>query len=370
MKVLTPTNDIAEIKPLLKNGCDEFYIGVLTDEWRANYHDSASSNRREWASASLTSYDQLREVVKMAHDGGARIFLALNGIYSAPQYELMTKELDLIVETGVDAAIVADLGLMNKIVQDRLPLKIHVSTGGTCFNKSTVSFYKEKFDVERIIIPRHVTVDEIADMTESKEDVELEIFVLNGRCPNIDGFCTFQHGMKLKQTRKRKLAPLVSRINDFCLRHEDKIEKVAKKMRLASRLMHASTGCGLGYDVEVRSREVPQKGVTVKDIQQRIADSYIAMRARYACGCCALYRLKEMKIDSLKIVGRDNPTEKKIKDVGFIRGALNLLRDATDETNYRTGVRKLYRQIYGFECKDNCYYQLNGGMDDRVGILR
>ena len=39
------------------------------------------------------------------------------------------------------------------------------------------------------------------------------------------------------------------------------------------------------------------------------------------CGGCALYEFEAMGIAGVKIVGRDNALEKKIKDVKFMRGS-------------------------------------------------
>jgi hypothetical protein len=65
-----------------------------------------------------------------------------------------------------------------------------------------------------------------------------------------------------------------------------------------------------------------------------------------------------MGIAGVKIVGRDNATEKKIKDVTFMRQLITVLREQRpDKKAFREYSRKLYQEQYKWPCLIfKCYY--------------
>ena len=56
-----------------------------------------------------------------------------------------------------------------------------------------------EFGAESITFPRHLEVEELKTLVEKMPDVDTSVFVLNSRCINVDGYCTFQHGLAGKQ---------------------------------------------------------------------------------------------------------------------------------------------------------------------------
>jgi hypothetical protein len=78
----------------------------------------------------------------------------------------------------------------------------------------------------------------------------------------------------------------------------------------------------------------------------------------YPCGACALYELKSVGVTSVKIVGRGNPTERKLRDLHFLRGLLDLLEKERPTCRaYREAARKCYRETYKRPCRAYmCYY--------------
>ncbi len=75
------------------------------------------------------------------------------------------------------------------------------------------------------------------------------------------------------------------------------------------------------------------------------------------CGACALYDLNKFKIGSVKIVGREDLTAKKIRDIKFIRKSVDLLRDNLGEQAFTEKVMALYTAMHSSNCKAKfCYY--------------
>ena len=47
IKLLSPLSKRDEVEDLIAAGADEFYCGILLDDWRKSYTVSASLNRRQ-----------------------------------------------------------------------------------------------------------------------------------------------------------------------------------------------------------------------------------------------------------------------------------------------------------------------------------
>ena len=194
MHILSPANSPKETKAIIDEGAGEIYCGVMTPTWKNSYSNVASPNRREWAVSNMTSYDDLTAIVDIAHHRGVRVFLTLNALYTGKQYTELQKFVALAMRSGADAVIAADIGLLLSLRDMGWERDIHVSTGGTSFNDETVAFYRE-LGAARVIIPRQNRTSEITAITRNNPDMEIETFIMNRGCKNIDGFCTFHHGV-------------------------------------------------------------------------------------------------------------------------------------------------------------------------------
>jgi hypothetical protein len=153
------------------------------------------------------------------------------------------------------------------------------------------------------------------------------MFILNSRCPNEDGFCTFIHVQSPDPSYKNacmlpylvELLPSQGAEEQFCA-HGDEAQITAACMRQQVWGRH-------------HMDEIP-------------------------CGACALYDFDEMGVDYVKIVGRGNQTWRKATDIKFIRLLLRLLKDGSlSRQEYRKKAQALYRYTYQRPCRTiMCYY--------------
>jgi putative protease len=315
IKLLAPVDKAEEAEELIRAGADELYCGVLWREWLLKY-PVAALNRRPSPIANLKSFDELKKCVEIAHSYGVSVNLTINEhYYTAEQYPLLLKFIEKALDTGVDAFIVSDLGLLLTLNEMSVGVKIHVSTGGVAFNSEAVNFYRE-LGVSRVQLPRHLTLGEIGEICRETSDVELGVFILNSKCANIDGFCTFMH--------------------------------------FSSQDPMFHNACMLLYQVYVESAENDEKKI-VAGVRQKVWERFhIDDRP---CGACALYEFNEFGLDYVKIVGRGYPTLKKIVDIKFIRMLLDLLKNNPSREEFRKVTRQLYSRIYGRPCRViMCYY--------------
>jgi len=351
MRILAPTNSSKEIKQLIEAGADELYCGVLSKEWRTDYTNAGSINRREFALSNMGSFEELEKSVKIVHSFDVPIFLTMNGLYTEEQYPQIINEINKAIDVGVDYFIIADTGLLLKLRELDIEIKIQISTGANVFNSKIMDFYK-KFGIDKFTVPRQVTIEEIKNLT--KKDIKLDVFIMNTRCMNEDGFCTFQHGVN---------EIIHPHIGSFLknIKFDYFVSKTLKKMprKISEQLMKKgilgrTSACHLNYDVS------SLKGIN-KKVEKDIASNFGLKYFSNHCGACTLYDFKKTGVNAVKIVGRQNPTKKKVKDIKFLKGLLDYLDKNPDRKDFYRKCKEDFVKVYGNNCSvSQCYYPHEG----------
>ena len=325
MKILSPLDSPEEVEPLIEAGAGEFYCGVLEETWYDPY-PVISINRRPAGKGHFRNFKELKKAVVSAEEYNVPLFFTVNEhYYTQEQLPLVKDYIQKAVDAGVRALIIADYGLMEALPELTDQVDIHISTGGTVLNWRTAAFYQE-LGARRITFPRHLTLQEMKQITRNISGMETTAFIFNSRCINLDGFCTFQHGLSGKKT------PLFFR-----------------------------NACMLPYEISAISLK---QGMEGKEIP---GDSPLMKRQRvwetvhlddYPCGACALYEFRQMKLKSLKIVGRGNITERKRTDITFFQTLLtHLYNDKPLKSDFRSFARTLYNKTYKRFCRPfMCHY--------------
>jgi len=348
MKILAPINSYNEIKQLIEAGADELYCGVLSKEWKTDYTNVGSINRREFALSNMRSFEELEKSVKIAHSFDVPIFLTMNGLYTEEQYPLVIKEIKKALNSGVDYLIIADTGLLLQLKELDLKIKIQLSTGATVFNSKIIDFYKKKFGICKFVIPRQVTIDEIKNLI--KNNIKLDVFIMNTRCMNEDGFCTFQHGVNeiIHPTFGQFLKK--AKFDYFISKALKKIPRKFSEQLMKKDILGSTSACHLNYDVS-SLKEVNKK------IEKNIASNFGLKYFPNHCGACALYDFKKIGVNAVKIVGRQNPIKKKVKDVKFLKGLLDYLDKNQDRKGFYRKCKEDFARVYSYKCNvSQCYY--------------
>ena len=324
MKILSPLDAIEEVEQLAAAGADEFYCGLLEEEWYEKY-PVISINRRPAGKGHFRRFADLEEAVAASHALHRKVFFTVNEhYYTQEQLPLVMKYIDGALHAGVDALIIADYGLMAYLRDKKYQMPFHMSTGGTVFNWRTAQFYKE-LGAERITLPRHLTIREIQSIVSTLPSMETTLFIMNSRCVNVDGFCTFHHGLARKE-----IFPMFR--NACMLTYH--VEAVA--------INEAGESEMVSHNSPVVQRQKIWETVHVDD---------------HPCGACALYEFSRMGITSLKIVGRGNTLERKIEDVTFLNTLRSYVKEKPAKKSFREKARRLYNETYHRTCRLHmCYY--------------
>ncbi|MEM2866978.1 MAG: U32 family peptidase [Candidatus Bathyarchaeia archaeon] len=317
IKIFAPVDKAEEVDKLIDAGADELYCGLVPLEWLHKYTALVALTRRPALSANFRSFEDLEECVKRAHSRKRKVSLTINEhYYRAEQYDLLLKIIERAANLGVDYFIISDLGLLLTLRKMDIGVKMHMSIGGMALNSETVKFYQE-LGVSRVQLPRDLTIEEIRSICRDVSGIELGAFILNSKCANIDGFCTFLH-----------FPPSGPLYNNACM---------------------------LPYEVFVDSDEEDEKKI-IAGVRNKVWERFhIDDRP---CGACALYEFNEMGLDFVKIVGRGYPILKKVLDVTFIRTLLDYLNTKRVlREDFRLFAKKLYAHTYNRTCRTiMCYY--------------
>lgn len=195
MKLLAPARTMLDVQMLVHHGADEIFCGITPPEWSLRFGGLHWLNRRSPAGGNVQSAEELGAMVEAAHQGGARLFVTLNGLsFSREQADFQARLALEACGLGVDAFIVADVGLMLHLREAGVEVPFHISTLGSAFNRRTIEFYVS-LGARRIVLPRQVLLGEIEDMAQALPEVELETFVLNDGCFYDEGSCSTSHSL-------------------------------------------------------------------------------------------------------------------------------------------------------------------------------
>lgn len=177
LELVCPAGTPAALRTAIIAGADTVYCGYR-DETNARNFPGLNFSRAE-----------MEESIAYAHEHEARVFVAINTFARAGYEKVWRQAIDDSAAIGADALILADLGLL-AYASDRHPqLRRHLSVQAAAANADAIGFYTSKFGVRRVVLPRVLTVEEIAAINR-EISCETEAFVFGSLCVMAEGRCS------------------------------------------------------------------------------------------------------------------------------------------------------------------------------------
>ncbi|HEX4684120.1 MAG TPA: DUF3656 domain-containing protein [Gemmatimonadaceae bacterium] len=173
-ELLSPAGSLDAVRAAVANGADAVYLGAS----RFNARDEG---------AQLTM-DELGAACRIAHERGKRVYLTLNILIKPAELVDALLLLGEAIDLGIDAAIVQDLGLIRLIQQVYPGLEIHGSTQMTVHDESGAAVMRQ-LGVERVVLARENTLEDIRAIRAAVPDLGLETFVHGALCISYSGQC-------------------------------------------------------------------------------------------------------------------------------------------------------------------------------------
>jgi len=126
--------------------------------------------------------------IKEAHELGKKFYVVSNIAPHNSKLKTYIRDLTPVVALNPDALIMSDPGLI-MLVREAFPnLPIHLSVQANAVNWATVKFWGQQ-GIERVILSRELSIDEIKEIRQAVPDMELEIFVHGALCMAYSGRC-------------------------------------------------------------------------------------------------------------------------------------------------------------------------------------
>jgi putative protease len=130
----------------------------------------------------------LRQAVATAHSQGVRVYYTLNILAQDHQLPAVANRLEELADTGIDALILADPGVIREAARRVPHIPIHVSTQANTSNRWSVHFWRDQ-GARRVNLARELSAPAIRAICRACPDMELEIFVHGAMCMAISGQC-------------------------------------------------------------------------------------------------------------------------------------------------------------------------------------
>jgi collagenase-like PrtC family protease len=176
MELVCPAGSLPALKAAVDHGADCVYTGFRDD-----------TNARNFAGLNFSQGD-LERGVRYAHDRGVRVFIAINTYPQADNWTRWCAAVDRAAGLGVDAVILADLGLMDYATRRHPQLALHLSVQGSATTYEAINFYATRFGVKRAVLPRVLTLAQVAAVLE-RAQTEIEVFGFGSLCVMVEGRC-------------------------------------------------------------------------------------------------------------------------------------------------------------------------------------
>lgn len=174
VELLAPAGTFLKLKTAFKFGADAVYFAGKKFGLRAfagNFED-----------------DEIEKAVNYAHSLNKKVYITVNILAHEADFDGLKEYIEYLDKIGVDAVIVADVGII-KLIRDVAPnLDIHVSTQANVTNSYSAKFFQD-MGVKRIVLARELSIEEIKKIHEAVPDIELEAFVHGAMCISYSGRC-------------------------------------------------------------------------------------------------------------------------------------------------------------------------------------
>ncbi len=283
----------------LYSGADAIYLGLDRFGARAYAHNF--------------SYDELVNIVNIANILNKKIYVTCNTLIKDSELADIYEFLDKIYDAGVHGIITTDFAVIKYVINNLPDIECHISTqvGIKCLEDTI--FFKE-IKADRTVLARECSIDEIKRIKENI-NIPIEVFAHGALCVSYSGNCFFSSLLTLRSGNR-------GRCSQNC-RREYRLLKDGKIVSDKSYLLST-------------------KDLNTFDL---------------------LPKLKELKIDSLKIEGR-------MKDINYVKVVVSSYKKKLENDKFKTDMLdKIFHREYtkGFIANVENHSIVNKNRSGNVG---
>lgn len=180
-ELLAPAGDMERLKMAVLYGADAVYLA------------GTSFGMRSFA-GNFTP-QELPEAVAFAHAHGVKVHVTVNTMPRCEEIVLLPEHLQCLNDCGVDALIVADLGVFRMAQKYAPNCERHVSTQVSVANDVCANAWYD-LGAKRVVLARELSLNEIRTIRKNTPpELELETFAHGAMCVSYSGRCLLSNYM-------------------------------------------------------------------------------------------------------------------------------------------------------------------------------
>ena len=191
-ELLCPAGDMEKLKMAVLYGADAVYLG------------GTSFGMRSFAGN--FDRDELPEAVRYAHSHGVRAHVTVNTMPRNEETAKLPEYLRSLDAAGVDALIVADLGVFTMAGKYAPNCERHISTQQSIANYACAQAGYD-LGAQRVVLARELSLPEIREIrARVPEKLELETFCHGAMCVSYSGRCLLSNYMTGRDSNRGECA--------------------------------------------------------------------------------------------------------------------------------------------------------------------
>ncbi len=174
-ELLSPAGDMERLLAAINFGADAVYLAGKEFGMRT--------------SPSNFDMENLKKAVEICHKRGKKVYLTCNTLPRNDEIERLPEFLSETAHIGVDAFIIADLGVLDIAKKAAPNIDVHISTQLGAVNYMTArALYN--MGANRVVLSRELSLEEISTIrAKTDPKLELEAFIHGSMCVSFSGRC-------------------------------------------------------------------------------------------------------------------------------------------------------------------------------------
>jgi len=173
IELLAPAGSMEALVAAVDNGADAVYFGTTL----FNARMLAKNFSREGVS----------EAVAYCHSHGVRCYVTMNTLIGDRMMKDAMNQVEFLYRAGVDALIIADLGLASEIRRSFPDFELHASTQCSAHNVDATVFL-QSLGFKRAVVARELSKEDLETVC-LHAPIEIEAFVHGALCVSQSGQC-------------------------------------------------------------------------------------------------------------------------------------------------------------------------------------
>ena len=175
IELLAPAGDLERLQMALHYGADAVYLAGTQFGMRA--------------AAGNFTFPELKLATELAHANGTAVHMTCNTLPREDELSQLPEFLAQAQDAGVDAFIIADLGVMAAAEKYAPNVSRHVSTQLGVINSATANVLFN-MGADRVVLARETPMEDIRKIrANTPKELEIEAFVHGAMCVSFSGRC-------------------------------------------------------------------------------------------------------------------------------------------------------------------------------------